>query len=100
MTFSNRYRGSGVAMITPFKLNGEIDFNSLSILTDKLISQGINYLVALGTTAETPTLSQKEKADVVSCIVDACGKRVPLMVGAGGNDTRSVVELVGISVIS
>jgi 4-hydroxy-tetrahydrodipicolinate synthase len=81
-------------MITPFKLNGEIDFNSLSILTDKLISQGINYLVALGTTAETPTLSQKEKADVVSCIVDACGKRVPLMVGAGGNDTRSVVELV------
>ena len=81
-------------MITPFKQNGETDFNSLSILTDKLISNGINYLVVLGTTAETPTLSKSEKSDVVSCVVDACGKRVPVMVGAGGNDTRSVVELV------
>lgn len=81
-------------MITPFKQNGETDFNRLSILTDKLISNGINYLVVLGTTAETPTLSKSEKSDVVSCVVDACGKRVPVMVGAGGNDTRSVVELV------
>ncbi len=64
------------------------------MLADKLINNGINYLVVLGTTAETPTLSPKEKADVVSCVVEACGGRVPIMVGAGGNDTRSVVELV------
>ena len=94
MAISDQYRGTGVAMITPFKQNGEIDFNSLSTLTDKLINNGINYLVALGTTAETPTLSPEEKADVVSCVVAACGGRVPIMVGAGGNDTRSVVELV------
>lgn len=94
MAISDQYRGTGVAMITPFKQNGEIDFNSLSTLTDTLINNGINYLVVLGTTAETPTLSTKEKADVVSCVVAACGGRVPIMVGAGGNDTRAVVELV------
>ena len=94
MTFSDQYRGTGVAMITPFKLNGEIDFTKLSLLSDKLINNGINYLVVLGTTAETPTLSSKEKSDVVSCVVEANGGRVPIMVGAGGNDTRSVVELV------
>ena len=94
MAISDQYRGTGVAMITPFKQNGEIDFSSLSVLTDKLINNGINYLVVLGTTAETPTLSPKEKADVVSCVIADCGGRVPIMVGAGGNDTRSVVELV------
>ena len=94
MAISDQYRGTGVAMITPFKQNGEIDFSSLSVLTDKLINNGINYLVVLGTTAETPTLSPKEKADIVSCVIAACGGRVPIMVGAGGNDTRSVVELV------
>ena len=66
MAYSNQYRGTGVAMITPFKQNGETDFNRLSILTDKLISNGINYLVVLGTTAETPTLSKSEKSDVES----------------------------------
>jgi 4-hydroxy-tetrahydrodipicolinate synthase len=94
MTFSDQYKGTGVAMITPFKQNGEIDFSSLSLLSDKLVNNGINYLVVLGTTAETPTLSSKEKTDVVSCVVEANGGRVPVMVGAGGNDTRSVVELV------
>ncbi len=94
MTFSDQYRGTGVAMITPFKQNGEIDFTKLSLLSDKLVNNGINYLVVLGTTAETPTLSSKEKSDVVSCVVEANGGRVPIMVGAGGNDTRSVVELV------
>ena len=94
MTFSDQYRGTGVAMITPFKQNGEIDFTKLSLLTNKLVDNGINYLVVLGTTAETPTLSQKEKSGVVSCVVEANGGRVPVMVGAGGNDTRSVVELV------
>jgi 4-hydroxy-tetrahydrodipicolinate synthase len=94
MTFSDQYRGTGVAMITPFKQNGEIDFTKLSLLSDKLVNNGITYLVVLGTTAETPTLSSKEKSDVVSCVVEANGGRVPIMAGAGGNDTRSVVELV------
>lgn len=94
MSLSNQFRGTGVAMITPFLQNGEVDFKSLSFLSDKLIGDGVNYLVVLGTTAETPTLTKKEKSEVIKCVIDACAKRVPVMVGAGGNDTRSVVELV------
>jgi 4-hydroxy-tetrahydrodipicolinate synthase len=92
MTKQNQYTGTGVAMITPFLQNGEIDFDNLTIHTDRLINSGINYLVVLGTTAETPTLSQDEKDDVVKCVVNACGGRVPIIVGAGGNDTRGVIE--------
>jgi len=94
MALANQFKGTGVAMVTPFKQNGDIDFENLSLLTDKLITQGINSLVVLGTTAETPTLSVKEKSDVIQCVVEASGKRVAIMVGAGGNDTRSTVELV------
>jgi 4-hydroxy-tetrahydrodipicolinate synthase len=92
MTKQIQYTGTGVAMITPFLQNGEIDFDNLTIHTDRLINSGINYLVVLGTTAETPTLSQDEKNDVVKCVVNACGGRVPIIVGAGGNDTRGVIE--------
>ena len=85
MAFSDQYRGTGVAMITPFKQNGEIDFNSLSILTDSLINNGINYLVVLGTTAETPTLSSKEKSDVaVRCSYCGCVDGY----GSGGGSIR------------
>jgi len=81
-------------MITSFNQAGEIDFDRLTIHTDRLINNGINYLVVLGTTAETPTLSSGEKSDVIRCVVDACGGRIPLIIGAGGNDTRSVIESV------
>ena len=94
MALANQFIGTGVAMVTPFKQNGEIDYDNLSLLTDRLIQNGINNLVVLGTTAETPTLSEKEKAEVVRCVINACGNRVPILVGAGGNDTRSTVELV------
>lgn len=79
-------------MVTPFDSKGGIDFDRLSMLTDRLIRQGISYLVALGTTAETPTLSASEKEEVVRCVVGAGGGRVPVVAGAGGNDTRSVAE--------
>ena len=94
MSKAKTFRGTGVAMITPFQKNGEIDFDKLSIHTDRLINQGCDYLVVLGTTAETPTLSGKEKEDVIHCVVDSCGSRVPLMLGVGGNDTRSVVRAI------
>jgi 4-hydroxy-tetrahydrodipicolinate synthase len=81
-------------MITPFDRSGEVDFDKLILHTDRLISNGVNYLVVLGTTAETPTLTAGEKQDVVHCVVDACGGRVPIVAGAGGNDTRSVIEAV------
>jgi len=94
MALENQFRGTGVAMVTPFRQNGDIDFENLSLLTERLISRGINSLVVLGTTAETPTLSTEEKSDVIRCVVEANSKRVPILVGAGGNDTRSTVELV------
>jgi len=92
MAVSDKFKGTGVAMITPFNKDGEINFKALEEHTDRLIQQGTSYLVVLGTTAETPTLSGKEKAEVVRCIVDSCGGRTPIMVGVGGNDTRAVTE--------
>jgi 4-hydroxy-tetrahydrodipicolinate synthase len=92
MTISNQFKGTGVAMVTPFNKSGDIDFNKLTLHTDRLINNGINYLVVLGTTAETPTLSREEKSDAIRCVVDAGGDRVPIIVGVGGNNTRSVVE--------
>lgn len=83
-----------MAMVTPFRQDGEIDFDKLSVHTDRLISKGVNYLVVLGTTAETPTLSPGEKSDVVRCVVEAGGGRVPVIVGASGNDTRASVESI------
>jgi 4-hydroxy-tetrahydrodipicolinate synthase len=94
MTHTNLFRGTGVAMITPFQQDGEIDFDCLMIHADRLIDQGTEYLVILGTTAETPALSESEKKDVISCVIDACGGRVHLMLGLGGNDTRAVIETI------
>lgn len=80
-----------MAMTTPFKKDGEIDFDRLMIHANSLIEQGVRYLVVLGTTAETPTLTAEEKSNVIRCVVEACGGRVPIMLGIGGNDTRSIV---------
>ena len=92
MAISDQFRGTGVAMITPFNRAGEIDFDRLMVHTERLINKGVNYLVVLGTTAETPTLSSAEKSDVIRCVVDAGGGRIPLIIGAGGNDTRAVID--------
>ena len=94
MAETSLFKGTGVAMITPFLSKGDIDFDRLMIHTDRLIDQGIGYLVVLGTTAETPCLSAKEKEDVLKCVVEACGGRVPVMLGLGGNDTRAVIEAI------
>lgn len=94
MSPTHPFTGTGVALITPFKQQGEIDWDKLIMLTERLINNGINYLVVLGTTAETPTLSRQEKQDVIRCVVDAGGGRIPIMVGISGNDTRATVEAV------
>lgn len=92
MAGTDLFRGTGVAMITPFQQNGEVDYDRLIIHADRLIEQGCGYLVVLGTTAETPCLSSREKADVVSCVIEASGGRVPVMLGLGGNDTHAVID--------
>jgi len=94
MTETDLFRGTGVAMITPFQEDGEIDFDRLMIHADRLIDQGTGYLVVLGTTAETPTLSARDRQDVISCVIEACGGRVPVIMGLGGNDTKAVIETI------
>jgi len=80
-----------VAMITPFKNDGSLNVEQLEVHTDRLIENGVEYLVALGTTAETPTLSKEEKLKIIEVTRKVNGGRVPLVVGAGGNSTEEVV---------
>lgn len=89
---NNSFRGTGVALVTPFHTDGSIDFNSLSQLIDHVINNGVDYLVALGTTAETPTLSKAEKKAVLRHIVAHCAGRVPIVCGMGGNNTQEIIE--------
>lgn len=87
-------RGTGVALITPFKKDQSVDFNALEKLVHKVTADGVNYLVALGTTAETPTISKEEKQDIVKCILSANQQKLPVVLGAGGNNTRSVLQMM------
>ncbi|MCB0738013.1 MAG: 4-hydroxy-tetrahydrodipicolinate synthase [Bacteroidetes bacterium] len=89
-----KFIGTGVAVITPFKSNGEVDKNALTNLINHLINNGIDYLVALGTTAESATLTNQEKTEIIDLFIEHTKGRVPLVVGAGGNNTANVVELV------
>lgn len=83
--------GVGVALPTPFKKDGSIDFLSLENLINHVISGGVNYIVALGTTAETPTLTKDEKYKIAGFINEVVSLRVPLVIGIGGNNTKAVV---------
>lgn len=86
----NQLRGTGIALITPFHEDGNIDFPALEKLVDYSIKDGVEYLVCLGTTAETPTLTKDEKKQVVETIKSANGGRLPLVLGIGGNNTEEV----------
>src|SRR6185437_9120652 len=89
---SHLFRGTGVALVTPFQNNETVDYTALEKLVNHTIEGGVNYLVALGTTAESPTLSAEEKRDVLAFIVNKCNKRVPVVCGIGGNNTAEVVH--------
>lgn len=85
-------RGTGVALITPFDSNKKIDYNSLEKLIDFNIAGGVEYLVSLGTTGETPVLSSAEKQEIIKFTSQKIGGRVPLVVGIGGNNTVSLLS--------
>ena len=87
-------QGTGVALITPFKAGREVDYEALGLLVDNVIRGGANFLVVLGTTAETPTLSKAEKADVVAFIRERNGNRLPMVIGIGGNCTADVMRTI------
>lgn len=84
--------GTGVALVTPFKKDLSVDTEALKKIVHYQIDNGIDYLVVLGTTAETATLTQAEKELVIKTVVEANNKRLPLVLGVGGNNTNEVVE--------
>lgn len=92
MSLINTLTGTGVAIITPFKKDHSIDFESLSKLIDHIISSGVEYIVSLGSTGETPTLSKTERTEVADFTFKKINGRVPMVVGIGGNNTSEVIN--------
>lgn len=90
----NKFRGTGVALVTPFKKNKTIDFDALRKLVDHVLDNGVDFLVALGTTAETPTLSSAEKLDVLINVIEQCNGRKPVVAGIGGNNTAETIKMM------
>ena len=84
------YFGTGVAVVTPFTADLKVDFKSLRNLLSYLIDSDIRYLVAMGTTAESPTISIEEKKQIFDCFAETVAGRVPLIMGLGGNDTMAL----------
>ncbi len=87
-----KFIGTGTAIVTPFRNDGSVDFQSLEKLIDYLISNQVNYLVVLGTTGESVTLNKDEKNAVVSFVIEKVENRVPVVVGCGGNNTQQVIN--------
>ncbi len=87
-------KGMGVALVTPFKADKSIDFDALARLLEFHLQSGTDYLVVLGTTAETPTLSDNERAEIVRFVVAHIGRKLPIIVGMGDNNTQHLIESV------
>lgn len=85
------FKGTGVALITPFTESGSVDYEALGNLVNHVLKGGVDFLVALGTTAETPTLSNKEKQEILSAVVNYCNGAVPVVCGMGGNNTDELI---------
>jgi 4-hydroxy-tetrahydrodipicolinate synthase len=88
----NNIQGVGVALVTPFEASGRVDYDALARLVEHVTKGGVDYLVALGTTAETPTLSDDEKHRIVECVKRSNTASLPLVLGIGGNSTADVVR--------
>jgi 4-hydroxy-tetrahydrodipicolinate synthase len=89
-----RFKGTGVAIVTPFKNDSSIDFNAFGRVINHVIKGGVNYIVAMGTTGEASTLTRDEKQALISYVVEAIDNRVPLVVGIGGNNTQEVITSI------
>ena len=90
----NKFRGTGIALVTPFKEDFSVDVEALTNIVNHVIDNGADFLVALGTTSEAPTLTPDEKQLVVKTILDANAGRLPVLLGMGGNNTNTVVEAI------
>ncbi len=94
MISPNQLKGTGVALVTPFTANKKVDYPALERLVNHVIEGGVDFLVALGTTAETATLNEEEKEVVVKTIIKVTNDRVPIVLGIGGNNTQSIIETI------
>ncbi len=92
MTVQQQLRGTGVALVTPFAKDGSVDYNALGKVIDHVIKGGVEYLITLGTTGETPTLSKEEKIAVIEFTFSHTAGRLPIIVGVGGNNTAEVIS--------
>jgi len=88
----NAFKGTGVALVTPFLEDQQVDYPSLERLINHVIAGGVDYLVLLGTTGESATLTSSEKAQVLKASVEYNKGRVPLMLGLGGNATQKLID--------
>lgn len=89
---NNNIQGLGVALVTPFDRAGAVDYQALGRVVEHVIGGGVDYLVVLGTTGETPTLKAAEKHKIVQFVKEKTAGRVPIVMGCGGNDTDAVCE--------
>src|SRR5665811_546106 len=89
-----KFRGTGVAIVTPFKNDLSIDFAALGRVVNHVINGSVNYIVIMGTTGESVTLSKDEKKAIVSYVIEVTAGRVPLVVGIGGNCTNEVINFI------
>jgi 4-hydroxy-tetrahydrodipicolinate synthase len=92
MSLRSLLTGTGVAVVTPFKSDSSVDFKALENIVNHIIDGGAEYIVTLGTTGETSTLTKDEKLTVLDVTLDVVNKRVPVVVGIGGNNTASIVK--------
>mgnify|MGYP003294457289 FL=1 len=90
----NPFIGTGVALVTPFKKQETIDFSKLESLINNIISNGVDYIVALGTTSEAATMTDKERHALQDFIIECVGGRCPIMLGLGGNNTLAVTDAI------
>jgi 4-hydroxy-tetrahydrodipicolinate synthase len=88
----SKLRGTGVALVTPFTKSGDVDYPGLENLVNHCINGGVEYLVSLGTTGESVTLSAEEKLDVLNFTIEKAAKRVPIVAGFGGNNTNYIIR--------
>ena len=92
MNLKNILAGTGVAIVTPFLTDKKVDYDALEKLINFQIDKGVNYIVSLGTTGETPVLKLEEKIRIINFTSDKIKNRVPLVVGIGGNNTQAVID--------
>ena len=88
------FKGTGVAIVTPFKNDSSIDFSALGRVVNHVIKGRVNFIVAMGTTGEASTLTKDEKQAVITYVTEAVHNRVPLVIGIGGNNTQKIINSI------